>query len=71
MIAKEKAKQLFNKYFGLVEANSVRQQEENAKQCALFVVDEMLEDDCFDMDDCYFNERMRYWNDVKQEIINL
>ena len=71
MIAKEKAKQLFNKYFELVEANSVRQQEENAKQCALFVVDEMLEDDCFDMDDCYFDERLRYWNDVKQEIINL
>ena len=71
MIAKEKAKQLFNKYFELVEANSVRQQEENAKQCALFVVDEMLEDDCFDMGDCYFDERMRYWNHVKQEIINL
>ena len=71
MIAEEKAKQLFNKYFELVEANSVRQQEENAKQCVLIVVDEMLEDDCFDMDDCYFEDRMRYWNDVKQEIINL
>ena len=71
MIAEEKAKQLFDKYFGLVEANSVRQQEENAKQCALIVVDEMLEDDCFDMGDLYFEDRLRYWNDVKQEIINL
>jgi len=71
MISEEKAKQLFNKYFGLVEANSVRQQEENAKQCALIVVDEMIEDDCFDMGDCYYEDRLRYWNDVKQEIINL
>lgn len=71
MIAEEKAKQLFYKYFGLVEANSILQQEENAKQCALIVVDEMIEDDCFDMGDCYYEDRLRYWNDVKQEIINL
>lgn len=71
MIAEEKAKQLFNKYFELVEANSVLQQEENAKQCALIVVDEMIEDDCFDMGDCYYDDRLRYWEEVKQEIINL
>jgi hypothetical protein len=71
MIAEEKARQLFDKYFGLVEANSILQQEENAKQCALIVVDEMIEDDCFDMGDCYYDDRLRYWNDVKQEIINL
>jgi hypothetical protein len=61
MIPKEKAKELFNKYFELVEANSVRQQEENAKQCALIAVDLLLSE-------MYADD---YYTEVKQEIINL
>lgn len=42
MNAQDKAKQLFNKYFELVEANSSIQQMENARTAALIAVDEIL-----------------------------
>ena len=81
MLAEEKAIQLFNKYFGLVEANSVRQQEENAKQCALIAVDEALSEYVKGFNkmkqlhpymlDTMHSEGYKYWQEVKQEIINL
>lgn len=74
MIAEEKAKQLVNKMFNCdlsTPNEAMAMLYPHAKQCALIAVEEMLEDDCFDMGDCYFDERMRYWNDVKQEIIKL
>jgi len=66
MTPKEKAKELFDKYFEFVEAYSVQGQNENAKQCALIAVDEILKR----------NEPIQghfwdYWEEVKQEIINL
>lgn len=42
MNPQDKAKQLFNKYFELVEANSSIQQMENARTAALIAVDEIL-----------------------------
>ena len=63
MTAKEKAKQLFDQYFELVEANSSMQQEENAKKCALITVNECLHT-CVE-------SMIYYWNEVKQEIEQL
>ena len=42
MTPQDKAKQLFNKYFELVEANSSIQQMENARTAALIAVDLLL-----------------------------
>ena len=42
MTPKEKATELFIKYFEFVEALSVSNQLENAKQCALIAVDEII-----------------------------
>lgn len=42
MNPQDKAKQLFNKYFELVEANSSIQQIENARTAAFIAVDEIL-----------------------------
>ena len=39
MTPKEKAKELIDKFFPYVEAMSSRQQDENAKQCALIAVE--------------------------------
>ena len=39
----DKAKELFNRYFELVEANSSLQQIENTKQCALIAVENIVE----------------------------
>ena len=75
MKAKEKAKELVNKFYPRVTSYSLdrKNQNENAKQCALIAVDEIL--------DSYTNEKSNgfiisdkiipYWEEVKQEIINL
>ena len=64
MTPTEKAKDLFNKYFGYVEAYSSDQQSENAKKCALICVEE-----------CQVNSiglpTYWYWNEVKTEIKKL
>ncbi len=45
---------------------------EMAKQCALISVDEIIkENDIFDRTDGYVQQRIDYWLEVKQEIINL
>lgn len=42
-----------------------------AKKCALILVDEMLNDDVYDMSEEIFEMRIIYWEEVKQEIQNL
>jgi hypothetical protein len=75
MTAKEKAKELVNKFYPRATSYSLcrKNQNENAKQCALIAVEEIL--------DSYTNEKSNgfiisdkiipYWEEVKQEIINL
>ena len=58
MNPKEKAIDLFNKYFDLVEAYSAEQQHENARTAALIAVDLILSE--FYADDFYV--------EVKQEL---
>ncbi len=42
------------------------------KVCALIAVDEIIkENDMFDRTDGYVQQRIDYWNEVKQEIDNL
>jgi hypothetical protein len=61
MNPQDKAKQLFNKYFELVEANSSIQQMENARTAALIAVDLLLSE-------VYADE---YYTLVKQELEKL
>jgi hypothetical protein len=42
MTEKEKAKELIDKYFDLVEAQTAEQQEDNARKAALIVCDELI-----------------------------
>ena len=42
MSPKEKAKELYDKYFELVEAQTAEQQEDNARKAALIVCDELI-----------------------------
>ena len=62
MTPKEKAKELFDKYFEFVEAYSVQGQNENAKRCALIAVDLAIE---------YNDFHIEFLQEVKQEINNL
>lgn len=77
MIPKEKAKELFNKFYQKVADGAFP--EENAKQCALIAVDEILKsyNDIFDdyirvvegYDD--YNHMEEYFQEVKNEIEKL
>ena len=67
MKAKNKAVELFDKYFDYVEAFTSEQQHENAKQCALIVVDEIFNDPIYKA----FKIEPKYWQDVKDEIKKL
>ena len=80
MTPKEKAKELLIKFLYYVESFSLEQQNENAKQCALISVDEILE-----LNVCWYDEDLvksypksykpsqtiEFWEQVKEEIENL
>jgi hypothetical protein len=68
MTPKEKAEQL---YKSMTYKCKECDYEYNAKQCALILVDEMLNDDVYDMSEEIFEMRIIYWEEVKQEIQNL
>ena len=61
MTPKEKAKKLVYKHFEFVEAWSGSNQIENAKQCALITVDELLLL-------VTYKPTIDYWNEVKIKI---
>ena len=71
MTPKEKAQDLANYYMPFCSNNY-----NDAKQCALIAVDEIIEFmevDDFDSDTCYWanHSKMQYWIEVKQEIEKL
>ena len=66
MTPKEKAKDLFNKYYLLIDIKNY----ENTKQCALIAVDEILEEYKEDYEDIHKDIFTIYswWKQVKKEI---
>lgn len=64
MTAKEKAKELYWKYYQNISDTSFP--EETAKQCALIAVDEILDN----LED-NTGKDIKYWQKVKQEIEKL
>jgi hypothetical protein len=67
MTPKEKAKELVYKHFEFVEAWSESNQIENAKQCALITVDEII-NQCWDYREIDLEASYNYWDGVRQEI---
>jgi hypothetical protein len=69
MKPKEKAKELVNKYWTLCydkhDINKLTK--EDAKECALIAVDEILKITC----ESYDIDHINWWKEVKQEIIAL
>jgi hypothetical protein len=68
MTPKGKAKELFKNYYSYLKSNLMYDEEaiEDAKQCALIAVDEIL-----DVTIYYFNDDdlfVEYWQEVKKEI---
>lgn len=69
MTAKEKANELVDKYMPFVEAFSFNQQEDNAKQCALIAVDEVIKHIRVNLGGG--THQGVWWLEVKQEIEKL
>lgn len=44
---------------------------ESAKRCTLIAVDELLDDDVYDMSEQPFEKRIEYWQEVKQELLKI
>ena len=44
---------------------------ESAKICGLITVDELLDDDVYDMSEQPFEKRIEYWQEVKQELLKI
>ena len=68
MNEKEKAEDLVGLFYFLVQTK------EEQKQCALVVVDQIILEQCKGSelkDPRYQDERLMYWNEVKQEIEKL
>lgn len=79
MRAKDKAKELVEKflpysYYHEMDNSMNRnyQQEDNAKQCALICVDEIIKQlDCISFNHDIEDLPFKYWEEVKQEIYRL
>jgi hypothetical protein len=69
MTAKEKAKELVNKYW----ITDFDIYEEESKQCALILVDEILWEIIKYADNSkeYVTENVKFWQEVKEEILKL
>jgi hypothetical protein len=68
MTPKEKAEELVWKFY-----NKLPQwvNYADAKECAIIVANEFLDYDMMDMSEEYFEKHIEFWEQVKQEIINL
>lgn len=72
MTPKEKAQELILNFYDVKPENiDYGMEYQMAKQCALIAVDEILDDDVYDMSEELFEKRINYWQEVKKEIEKL
>jgi hypothetical protein len=71
MKAKEKAEELFAKYVFLTISDMSDENFEETRQCALIAVDEILDIAYWEYMESMGEKEKEYWEEVKQEIINL
>lgn len=73
MTPEEKAKQLFINFAVYLRANLMYDSEadEDAKECALICVNELLNDDVYDMSEELFKARIEFLEKVKEELNKL
>jgi hypothetical protein len=72
MTPKEKAQELYNKFYNTSShQHHVESRKDNAKQCALMLVDEMIKvfnPENWGLEIYNAFEGLKYWKEVKQEI---
>jgi hypothetical protein len=70
MTSKEKAKELVDKYstYVVMWSGGIEVETQNVKQCALILVDEILNEFPNGIKGSFEEKRKYYWKEVKQEI---
>ena len=70
MTPKEKAKELVDKYstYVVMWSGGIEVETQNVKQCALILVDEILNEFPNGIKGSFEEKRKYYWQEVKQEI---
>jgi hypothetical protein len=73
MTPEEKAKELINKFAIYLRANLMYDEDadEDAKQCSLIAVDEIIKETLLHDETTYQHGRTSFWKEVKQEIEKL
>jgi hypothetical protein len=71
MTPKEKAKELVDKFRNRSIELGHSHSQLLAEANTLIAVDEILDDDMYGMEEEYFEKRIEYWKEVKQEIERL
>jgi hypothetical protein len=72
MTPKEKALELFNKMFFIIENKGMYDDLYRAKQCALIAVDEIIDSEPqYEWSNDYWKNPNDFWQEVKREIANL
>ncbi len=71
MTAKEKAKELYEKYRKIKMSTSVYRSKDRAKECAIILCDEMIESLAHIEDNYQVPTPTGWWNEVKKEITKL
>ena len=72
MTPKEKAKELVQRFIAhAYHNNNELQCKEHSKQCALIAVDEILDISYWAFMESGGKQEQEYWQEVKQEIINI
>lgn len=73
MTPKEKAKELLDKYWIYLRAGLLYDDEakDDAKQCALLAIDEVIQEICATSDKYFIIHRLAYWKEVKDEVEKL
>jgi len=73
MTPKEYANELYSKFDNLLNKDFIHPivYDNQLKKCALIAVDEILDDDMYGMEEEYFEKRIEYWEEVRQEIEKL
>jgi len=78
MTPKEKVKELVDRFREFADGTDIKTdryspniEKQNAKQCALIAVDEILKEIDDNYDTLHSADRKKYWQEVKKELENL
>jgi hypothetical protein len=68
MTPKEKAKELYNKFYMAIPSDEMGLSDEASRQCALIAVDEIIKANPYERNKTDMDSTIDYWQEVKQSL---